>query len=67
MEREVRIAIKQALDKCDSAKTPKVCALKSTQKGYLKVESDILSMMLKNNFTPSEAIAHVENYLNDVV
>ncbi len=67
MEREVRIAIKNALDKCNETKTPKICELKGTQKGYLKVESDILGIMLKNSLSPSEAIAHVENYLNDVV
>ena len=65
MEAVIRAAIKKALDKCDGTKTPQVCALKSTKEGYLKVESDILNIMIKNSLTPSEAIAHVENYLND--
>lgn len=65
MENEIRAAIKRALDKCDGTKTPQICALKTTKEGYLKVESDILNIMIKNHLTPSEAIAHVENYLND--
>ncbi len=65
MEAVIRAAIKKALDKCDRTKTSQVYALKSTKEGYLKVESDILNIMIKNSLTPSEAIAHVENYLND--
>lgn len=65
MEKQIRAAIKQALDRCDGKKTPQICALKNTKEGYLKVESDILNIMIKNHLTPSEAIAHVENYLND--
>lgn len=61
IEDKVRQAIKTALDKCDSAKTPYVCNLKSTKEGYLRLESQIIGIMIKNDFTPSEAIAHIEN------
>ncbi|WP_375559065.1 hypothetical protein ACE193_15155 [Bernardetia sp. OM2101] len=60
-EDKVRIAIKNALDECDSGKTPHVCNTKSTTQGYQRIESLILSIMIKNNLTPSEAIGHIEN------
>ena len=61
IENKVRLAIKAALDKCDSSITPHICKTKKTVEGYKKLESLIISIMLKNDFTPLEAIAHIEN------
>ncbi|WP_338769916.1 hypothetical protein WAF17_10870 [Bernardetia sp. ABR2-2B] len=61
MEHQIRLAIKKALDKCEAAKMPHVCLLKQTKTGYQRLESLILKLMIKNEFTPSEAIAHIEN------
>ncbi|WP_291728742.1 hypothetical protein [Bernardetia sp.] len=61
MEHQIRLAIKKALDSCDSEKMPHVCQSKQIKGGYKRLESLVLKLMIKNEFTPSEAIAHIEN------
>lgn len=60
-ENKVRLAIKKALDSCDSSATPHVCEKKQTIEGYKRLESLIINIMTKNNLSPSEAIGHIEN------
>lgn len=56
--------IKIELDLCDPVDTPYVCANIKTEAGYKKMQDLIISKILQNKVTISEAILECEADLN---
>ena len=61
LKTRVELAIKEALEQCDIDRMPHIYKLRQTEEGYRKLESLIFNMMIKNNFTPSECLPHIES------
>lgn len=60
VEQELRLEIKRHLDKCNKQVLPKVCKIIESAKGYQVLEQRIISMVIKDQITPSAAISHIE-------
>lgn len=60
LTRQLRIAIKKELDRCDKVATPKICERISTKEGYLAIEELIIKILLRDVITPGAAIAQLE-------
>lgn len=62
-EKEIRLIVRQELQKCAPSATPKFCQLISTIDGYRKAEVLIIDFAIKNQVSISAAIAHLESEL----
>lgn len=60
LENKLRSKIKQELDKVTKYNMPKIYAVIQTETGYKTVENDIITMMVKNNYTASGCIPQLE-------
>ncbi len=60
IEQELRLEIKRHLDKCNHRVLPGVCKAISTTEGYQRIEQRIIQMLIKEQITPSAAIAQIE-------
>lgn len=63
LEQELRLEIKRHLDKCKVTILPKVSKYISTVEGYRTIEQRIIQMVIREQITPSSAIAHIETEL----
>lgn len=63
LEKELRLEIKRHLDKCSIESMPNVCEHLKTKKGYQGLETRIIGMVIKDQITPSGAIAQIESEL----
>ena len=63
LENKLRSKIKQELDKVTKANMPKIHALIQTEAGYKMIENDIIAMMVKNDYSASGCIPHLERIL----
>ena len=63
IEQELRLEIKRHLDKCKKAILPKVHQYIQRVEGYRTIEDRIIQMIIREQITPSAAIAHIETEL----
>lgn len=57
---QLRLEIKRSLDKCHKEILPNVCKRLQTIEGYRAIEARIIELVIKEQITPSAAIAHIE-------
>ena len=57
---DIRALVEQAIELCDSDKTPKICAFRSTPKGFVALRDDILNRVANQGLTIAQAMQDVE-------